>query len=90
VGAFAHRAAADPARRLTAPDMAETVLYASFVLRLWRDPAAEDAVEQELAWMGELESIQTGRAWQFQGLAPLLGLLAGQLGEYPSTMHARR
>ena len=30
--------------------------------------------------MGELESIQTGRAWQFQCLQPLVPLLAAQLG----------
>lgn len=30
-------------------------------------------------WMGELESIQTGRAWQFQGVVALADLLATQL-----------
>jgi hypothetical protein len=29
--------------------------------------------------MGEMESIQTGRTWQFQGLESLLALLATQL-----------
>ncbi len=53
--------------------------YASFLLRLWREPAADVVNEQEPAWMGEIESIQTGRAWQFQGLEPLLELLAAQL-----------
>lgn len=54
-------------------------LYASFILPLWRDPAAVVADEQAPAWKGELESIQTGRAWQFQGLERLLPLLAAQL-----------
>ena len=34
--------------------------------------------------MGELESIQTGGAWQFQGLEPLLGFLAAQLRRQPA------
>ncbi len=53
--------------------------YASFMVRLWREPAPEGTDAHAPAWMGELESIQTGRAWQFQGLEPLLALLAGQL-----------
>lgn len=68
--------------------MAETVLYASFILRLWRDPFAEDRREQESLWMGELESIQTGHIWQFQGLEPLLKLLAGQLAGESSTAYS--
>lgn len=63
--------------------VAERVLYASFLVRLWRDPAADVANEQEAAWMGEVESIQTGHTWQFQGLEPLLPLLAGQLAADP-------
>lgn len=56
--------------------MADPVLYASFLVRLWRDPATDIAAEQEPVWMDELESIQTGRAWQFQGLERLLPLVA--------------
>lgn len=67
--------------------MAETALYASFIVRLWRESAAEGADAQEPAWMGELEAIQTGRTWQFEGLEPLLGLLAGQLAKESSTSH---
>lgn len=59
--------------------MAESVLYASFIVRLWRDPPTEGADAQGPAWTGELESIQTGRAWRFQGLEPLPGLLAAQV-----------
>ena len=37
------------------------------------------------AWMCEMESIQTGGAWQFQGLEPILPLLAAQLiGDPPA------
>lgn len=53
--------------------------YASFMVRMWRNSVAVAGLEQEPVWMGELESIQTGRAWQFQGLEPLLELLAAQL-----------
>lgn len=56
--------------------MAESAHYASFIIRLWREPAAEARDQEAPLWMGELESIQTGRAWQFQGLEPLLSLLA--------------
>ncbi len=63
--------------------MAESALYASFIVRMWREPASDVAAEQAPAWMGELESIQTGRAWQFQGLEPLLPLLAAQLAGDP-------
>ena len=60
--------------------MAE-ILYASFMVRLWRDPAVTAGPKQEPVWVGELESIQTGHTWQFQRLEPLLELLAAQLGE---------
>ena len=63
--------------------------YASFMVRMWRNSVAVAGLEQEPVWMGELESIQTGRAWQFQGLEPLLPLLAAQLAgdspTFPST-----
>ena len=53
--------------------------YASFMVRMWRNSVAAAELEQEPGWMGELESIQTGRTWQFNGLEPLLALLATQL-----------
>lgn len=53
--------------------------YASFMVRMWRKSAAAAEPEHERAWMGELESIQTGHTWQFQGLEPLLALLATHL-----------
>ena len=46
--------------------------YASFMVRLWREPAGEVVNRKAPDWMGELESIQSGRAWQFQGQEPLL------------------
>lgn len=61
--------------------------YASFIIRLWREPAPEGADAHAPAWMGELESIQTGRAWRFQGLEPLLELLAGQLAANALTFY---
>jgi hypothetical protein len=67
--------------------MAESVLYASFIVRMWRELASDVAAEQASVWIGELESIQTGRAWQFQGLEPLL---AAQLAGNPSTFFRRR
>lgn len=54
--------------------------YASFMVRLWRDPAGETPKDEEPAWMGEIESVQTGRTWQFRGVEALPELLAEQLG----------
>ena len=34
--------------------MAEPVLYAFFIVRLWRDPPTEGADAQGPAWTGEL------------------------------------
>lgn len=63
--------------------MAENVLYASFMVRLWREAAGEANNEEAPVWKGEIESIQTGCTWQFQGLEPLLPLLAAQLPAIP-------
>ena len=65
--------------------MAASDLYASFIVRLWHEPPAEGTIEP--VWMGELESIQTGRAWRFQGLERLLPLLAAQLAGSPPIGH---
>lgn len=54
--------------------------YASFMIRLWRAPAEQDARGEEPGWMGEIESVQTGRTWQFRGVEALPELLAEQLG----------
>ena len=58
--------------------------YASFMVRMWRDPTGEAVNREAPDWLGELESIQTGRAWQFQGVAALVDLLAAQLPAAPS------
>ena len=65
--------------------MAERALYASFIVRLWHEPAAEASDQEGTIWMGEVESIQTGRVRQFQGLEPLLPLLAAHLAGNPPT-----
>ena len=66
--------------------MADSVLYASFILRLWREPAVDAAAGRALAWTGELESMQTGRALRLEGLDRLLALVAVQLvGESAAT-----
>lgn len=66
--------------------MAESARYASFIVRLWCEPAGEAVNREAPIWIGELESIQTGRAWQFEGLEPLLVLLAAQLIDDPPTL----
>ncbi len=62
--------------------------YASFMVRMWRSPVATAAHEHEPVWMGELESIQTGRAWHFEGMEPLLALMAAQLRAPSPTSHS--
>lgn len=57
--------------------------YASFLLRLWRDPGKGPVSEDEPVWLGEIEAIQTGRTWQFVGTEALLELLAEQLADHP-------
>ncbi len=64
--------------------------YASFMVRMWRDPAATARPEQVPIWIGEMESIQTGRIWQFKGLEPLLELLAGQFAEESTNSHVTK
>ena len=51
--------------------------YASFMVRLWREPVARPA--RGTAWQGELESVQTGQTWRFQGVDTLLRLMLAQL-----------
>ncbi|MCB0055523.1 MAG: hypothetical protein KDE20_00085 [Caldilineaceae bacterium] len=63
--------------------MAEPTRYASFIVRLWRESANAATDAGEPVWMGELESIQTGHARQFQGLNSLLPLLAAHLVDNP-------
>lgn len=44
--------------------------YMSFLIRLWREPASELS-EQTAGWQGEVEHIQSGRRWMFDGLDEL-------------------
>ena len=58
--------------------------YASFMVRLWCEPQA--ASGEETAWHGELESVQSGQTWRFQGVDALLRLMVAQLaGPGPHT-----
>ena len=58
--------------------MADPVSYASFMIRVWREAAAEPG-EEEPIWVGEIESVQSGRVVPFRGLEALAKLLVGQL-----------
>ena len=58
--------------------MSEPVTYASFMIRVWRDPARESDAE-EPAWAGEIESVQSGHIVQFRGVEALVELLVGRL-----------
>lgn len=40
--------------------------YESFLVRLWRNPEAED---QQHPWCGEIEHIQSGARWSFSTLS---------------------
>lgn len=51
--------------------------YASFMVRLWREPKSGSGT----AWQGELESVQTGQTWRFQGVDALLRLMTAQLAD---------
>jgi len=45
--------------------------YSSYLIRFWREPAGASGS----AWKGELEHIQSGRPWAFDGLEELLAAL---------------
>ena len=60
----------------------DSVRYASFMIRLWRDPA-EASGEEVPPWVGEIESVQTGQIVTFKGLEALADLLVGRLSESP-------
>ena len=44
--------------------------YVSFLIRLWREPTSQ-LPEQAADWQGEVEHIQSGRRWMFDGLDQL-------------------
>ena len=52
--------------------------YVSFLVRLWREPASE-LPEQTAGWQGEVEHIQTGRRWKFDGLDQLFDSIRRQV-----------
>ena len=60
--------------------MGDRVSYASFMIRVWRAPA-DEADSIEAVWVGEIESVQSGRVVPFKGLAALAELLVGSLSE---------
>jgi len=47
--------------------------YASYLVRLWREPASDHSVADY--WQGEVEHIQSGRQWRFERLPDLLAIL---------------
>ena len=62
--------------------MADSVAYASFMIRMWRDPVVAPDGEtggEEVAWVGEVESVQSGQVLPFRGLEALAELLVGRL-----------
>jgi hypothetical protein len=56
--------------------MTETVAYASFLLRLWRDPRPGQS-----CWQGEIEHIQTRQHFAFDDLDVLVAFLRQQLAQ---------
>ena len=55
--------------------------YASFMVRLWRAPVEKGTDREGTVWMGEVESVQTGRTWRFQDVDALSAWLATQLAD---------
>jgi hypothetical protein len=58
-----------------------TVLYVSFLVRLWREPGVP-ALPLSATWHAEVEHIQTGRKWRFDSADELLDFLR-RLAENP-------
>ena len=52
--------------------------YISFLVRLWREPTSE-LPEQAAGWQGEVEHIQSGRRWRFDGLDQLFAAIRRQV-----------
>ena len=55
--------------------MDEVNSYASFLIRLWQEEKAAEPAGTQATWHGEIESIQSGERWPFQGLDLLPDLL---------------
>jgi phytoene/squalene synthetase len=54
--------------------MSPSIQYASLLIRLWREVAAE-ALDVSADWHSEVEHIQTGERWAFGTLDELLEFL---------------
>jgi hypothetical protein len=52
--------------------------YVSFLIRLWWEPTSEQP-EQTAGWQGEVEHIQSGRRWRFDGLDQLFASIRRQV-----------
>ena len=52
--------------------------YVSFLVRLWRESTPE-LPEQTVGWQGEVEHIQSGRHWTFDGLDQLFASIRQQV-----------
>jgi hypothetical protein len=59
--------------------MSTTLQYASFLIRLWREPNADPA-PPAAGWHGEVEHIQSGQHWVFSTMDDLLLFLRRQAG----------
>ena len=57
--------------------MAETIEYASFLVRIWREEDKKNAAAA-LTWPAEVESIQTGETRRFSEFAELTHFLKNQ------------
>ena len=57
--------------------MAETVEYASYLVRIWREQDKKDAAAAP-TWTAEVESIQTGETRRFSELAELTHFFQNQ------------
>lgn len=57
-----------------------TPMYASFLVRLWREEQPAPS-EPATDWQSELKHIQSGRRWTFSSLDELLGFLRRQVQE---------
>ncbi|MEW5941961.1 MAG: hypothetical protein AB1750_20035 [Chloroflexota bacterium] len=53
--------------------------YASFLIRLWREPSAES--EAITPWHGEITHVQSGACRTLDGLAALVAFLREQSGD---------
>ncbi len=53
--------------------------YASFLIRLWREPSADS--EESILWHGEIVHLQSGASRALDDLAALVAFLREQSGD---------